>query len=321
MEKQPLIDEERLDADGIETAATPTSQHQHPRQRNISARRQFAIALVATLSGLFLLRIMFGLAGSLHPFSVSSWTLGCHGHHASSSSSSDHAAPATDRIISDIGTNSSPKLVPLEAHIMVQHTLSSPFLPSRPSPANHLSGLQSKCPDARDCLHDLVIPAMERVSSYVNFTLSYIGTPTYDDDGVACMHGPTECLGNILELCAATIYPDPKYYLGFTMCLSNEYARIPGRDLVSDCALEHGMSFAELNECASADSGAQGVDLLRKSVERSQEAGVKKSCTVRLDGEVRCVRDGGVWYDCEGGEEWGDLVKDVERLYERYNQV
>jgi hypothetical protein len=41
--------------------------------------------------------------------------------------------------------------VPLEAHIM------------------------SKCPDARDCLRQLVLPAMQRVYQKVNFTLSYIG--------------------------------------------------------------------------------------------------------------------------------------------------
>lgn len=44
-----------------------------------------------------------------------------------------------------------PRRVPLEAHIM------------------------SKCPDARDCLHDLVLPAMVNVSQYVDFKLSFIG--------------------------------------------------------------------------------------------------------------------------------------------------
>ena len=42
--------------------------------------------------------------------------------------------------------------VPLEAHIM------------------------SKCPDARDCLMDLVVPAMEQIEDLVDFRLSFIGT-------------------------------------------------------------------------------------------------------------------------------------------------
>ena len=43
-------------------------------------------------------------------------------------------------------------LVPLEAHIM------------------------SKCPDAKDCLRDLVVPAMEDIVDMVDFNLSFIGT-------------------------------------------------------------------------------------------------------------------------------------------------
>ena len=49
------------------------------------------------------------------------------------------------------GLRSQETLVPFEAHIM------------------------SKCPDAKDCLEKLVVPAMVQVSDKVNFTLSYIG--------------------------------------------------------------------------------------------------------------------------------------------------
>ncbi|KAH8900047.1 hypothetical protein GQ53DRAFT_816078 [Thozetella sp. PMI_491] len=137
-------------------------------------------------------------------------------------------------------------LVPLEAHIM------------------------SKCPDARDCLRDLVLPAMQQVHDKVDFTLSYIGTPT-ENDGVDCKHGPAECLGNIIQLCALTLYPDPKIYLGFTMCLMRNYHDIPQRSLIEDCALEHAINFDKLNECATRDDGAFGIGLLRDSVKRSSE--------------------------------------------------
>ena len=48
-------------------------------------------------------------------------------------------------------------LVPLEAHIM------------------------SKCPDAKTCLEELVVPAMEQVVDMVNFRLSYIGSVDDND--------------------------------------------------------------------------------------------------------------------------------------------
>ncbi len=51
-----------------------------------------------------------------------------------------------------ISQNNASALVPLEAHVM------------------------SKCPDARDCLRDLVVPAMEKIADKVDFRLSFIGT-------------------------------------------------------------------------------------------------------------------------------------------------
>lgn len=127
----------------------------------------------------------------------------------------------------------------------------------------------------------MVLPVMQRVYDKVNFTLSFIGTPT-DNDGVACMHGPAECMGNILELCAASLYPDPKIYLGFTMCLSKNYKEIPERSLVEDCALEHGMDFESLNECGVRDDGGFGVGMLRDSVRRSTQVCFKKASSLEM---------------------------------------
>lgn len=78
-------------------------------------------------------------------------------------------------------------------------------------------------------------------------------------------------MGNIIELCAAKIYPDPKIYLGFTMCITRQYHDIPDRELVEGCALEHAMDIKKLNDCATKDDGAFGVGMLRDSVRRTAE--------------------------------------------------
>jgi len=78
-------------------------------------------------------------------------------------------------------------------------------------------------------------------------------------------------LGNIIELCAQELYPDPKAFLGFTMCMTKDYMHIPQRSLVEDCALEHAIDFDELNKCATKDDGAFGIGMLRGSVRRSSE--------------------------------------------------
>lgn len=146
-------------------------------------------------------------------------------------------------------------------------------------------------------------------------TSSKISRVDDHSDEVSCMHGPPECLGNIIQLCAARVYHDVKIYLGFANCMTSNYSQIPDRDLVESCALEHGIDFEKLNRCIS-DEG-HGVELLRNSVLRSQENNVTKSCTVRLAGKVRCIRDGGKWYDCPGGSEVSDLVRDIADLYEQ----
>jgi hypothetical protein len=57
--------------------------------------------------------------------------------------------PASQRPLV-ISTELAEKKIPLEAHIM------------------------SKCPDAKDCLQKLVLPAMEQISDKVDFKLSFI---------------------------------------------------------------------------------------------------------------------------------------------------
>lgn len=98
----------------------------------------------------------------------------------------------------------------------------------------------------------------------------------------------------------------------------SSYQKIPERSLIESCALEHGVDFEKLNACVSEEG--KGLDLLRKSVERSEHFGVKRSCTVRLLGAVRCVRDGGEWKDCEspygakGNGRVEQLIEDVNHL-------
>jgi hypothetical protein len=44
---------------------------------------------------------------------------------------------------------------------------------------------------------------------------------------------------------------------------------------------------------------------------------VTTSCTLRLNNEVYCVRDGGEWTDCPHGADVNDLIIAIEKLYGR----
>ncbi|KAL4807704.1 hypothetical protein BDV18DRAFT_158909 [Aspergillus unguis] len=202
----------------------------------------------------------------------------------------------------------------------------------------------SKCPDARDCIRELVVPTMERVNDKVDFKLSFIANVSNQTSDVDCMHGPGECIGDMLMLCAANLPFPPENgsqgrtptvrYLGFSTCLISQYEEIPGRDLVEHCALEHGISFEALNECVSRqdddpnksiqEGPPGGLSLLRESAKHSAELGVKTSCTVRIDDGVWCVRDGGVWRNCakDGqGSQVSVLVDEIETRWAQRNSV
>lgn len=120
----------------------------------------------------------------------------------------------------------------------------------------------------------------------------------------------------MLELCAAHHYPNPKIYLGFVMCMTNQYEDIPSRELVQECALEHGMSFDKLNDCTAAEGGSLSVDMLRTSFNRTAALGIDKSCTVTVNNDVFAIRDGGEWKNLKNGSSAVDLVDEINRLYQ-----
>ncbi|KAH7063468.1 hypothetical protein B0J12DRAFT_758881 [Macrophomina phaseolina] len=212
------------------------------------------------------------------------------------------------------------KRVPLEAHIMYVAAVSSahPKLPNKPTSPQTTES--DRLINPKFSAHPLlVLPTMVEISDRIDFKLSYIGKPTDHDDGVECKHGESECLGNMIELCAADKYPDPKIYLGFTYCLTRQYEKIAERHMIQDCAMEHGIDFARINDCLTQDDGGYVADLLQASFVRSAEANVTKSCTIRLDEKVRCIRDGGEWKDCPGGSDRDSLIRDINNLYQELN--
>jgi hypothetical protein len=175
--------------------------------------------------------------------------------------------------------------------------------------------IMSQCPDATYAFVHLISPALEQISPLVNYTQSFIGTPTAS--GVACKHGPSECLGNMLHLCAAKLTAPSLDYLPFSRALLEEYGKVTDQDFIKSAAEKAGIDFDELNRCVSNIGPGGGMDLLVTSVERTEEAGVKKSCTVRVEGEVVCVRDDGQWKDCPHGSGVKDLVRLVKEAHQR----
>lgn len=131
------------------------------------------------------------------------------------------------------------------------------------------------------------------------------------------------------DLSLAASYPRTPVIrsLGFANCLIDDYSRIPERDFVQQCALEHGIDFDALNRCASQQDDSpgeslSGIALLRQNVQRGKKLGVTISCTVRLDDNVWCIRDDGEWKNCVQHGEGGKpqvLIAEINKLFEERN--
>ncbi|KAF3930461.1 hypothetical protein ABW20_dc0108069 [Dactylellina cionopaga] len=157
---------------------------------------------------------------------------------------------------------------------------------------------------------------MEKLYESGIFTLrpTYIGTPDDSNGGMACKHGPGECLGDILELCAYELFkPQPKMWLGFIYCMGRNYPEIPDETYVTECALSSGLDVQKLEECA-APEGTNGMELLRASARRAIKLGIHTSCTITVNGKQVCVRDNAQWKGCSGKPE--DLISEIRKAYD-----
>lgn len=170
----------------------------------------------------------------------------------------------------------------------------------------------TKCGNAKVALTELILPTVERVYDTVDFKLSIIAGIS-EDGAIECKHGPEECKGSIMELCAQETH-DPWTTLRFVECLTNEFERIPDRAFYEECSSKHSIDLEAVDRCAARDGGAYGLKLLRESAQHTIDMGVRISGTVRLNEEIYCIRDKGKWTNCPNGAGVDDLVDAIEQL-------
>lgn len=182
-------------------------------------------------------------------------------------------------------------------------------------------GVMSRCPDALLC-ESVFDHVLRKVADKVDLSLTFIGTinatePTY---GVTCMHGPDECAGNIQELCAIK-YAPTKQWWQFVQCQNfqgREKIGLP--ETAQQCAHAAEIDWEEsgVGTCASIAESSEGIQLLHESVRATQKLGVKKSCTILINGKQVCIHDS-TWKECEGGHRPDDFVRQINEEYDRLN--
>jgi len=210
---------------------------------------------------------------------------------------------------------------PLEMHVQVPQ--SNPLLKSDVKVPVTL-GVMSRCPDALVC-ETVFDDVLKQVGDKVNISLSFIGklNASESDFGVTCMHGPEECAGNVQELCASKHLPQEQWW-NYLQC-QNFHGRpkIGTPKVALECANVADFNWQDsgVGECAGLDGegkGEEGVQLLKASVQKSQDLGIQKSCTVIINGKQVCIHDGG-WKRCKDGHAPEDFIRQINEVYEDLN--
>ncbi|KAM6495894.1 hypothetical protein JOM56_008600 [Amanita muscaria] len=185
-------------------------------------------------------------------------------------------------------------------------------------------GVMSRCPDAIFC-ETIFDRVLQQVKDKVTLSMRYIAKldPSEPTFGVECMHGPEECAGNVQQLCVAK-HASQSHWWEFVQCQNfggREHVGQPS--LALKCARAVGIDWESsgVGQCAGLDgsgTGAEGVKLLQDSVALTSKLGIKKSCTIIIDGKKVCIHDG-KWKRCYNGHSVKDFVRQINEAYDRLN--
>ncbi|PRP79079.1 hypothetical protein PROFUN_13181 [Planoprotostelium fungivorum] len=137
--------------------------------------------------------------------------------------------------------------------------------------------------DARFC-ERFFNPIVQQLAPILNVSMHYIGGEK--NGQFECMHGPTECMDNRMQLCARE---QTEKWWDFVI----------EQDGGASTATSNDWNTTALRECAISQRGAQ---LLSESFRYTESKGVKKSCTMFIQGKLFCVHDG-TWKKCKTHDE------------------
>ncbi|KAL1916005.1 uncharacterized protein VTP21DRAFT_6009 [Calcarisporiella thermophila] len=170
--------------------------------------------------------------------------------------------------------------------------------------------VMSKCPDAALC-EATFSKVIESSDVPVELNLRYIAVPDESRPfGGACLHGDTECLGNIQELCFHDSCPKANW-LNFVRCMNEQRELIGTTDEIPrNCSERMGYSYGPVRDCTLSP---RGKELFKKSMQFVIDKGVRYSCTVFIDNEYDCMVDSGKWQNCRGGSTVQDFVDRIRR--------
>ncbi|XP_047478942.1 gamma-interferon-inducible lysosomal thiol reductase-like [Penaeus chinensis] len=117
--------------------------------------------------------------------------------------------------------------------------------------------LETLCPDSINFVVNQLVPARDSLTDIMAVNITAYGfasdQPSGDGYVFECQHGPGECKGNMIVVCAKK-YLDHETYVDFTLCLmSGFYPPIEGEK----CAERVEVEWQPIDNCSQSVEGEQ----------------------------------------------------------------
>ncbi|XP_013196703.1 gamma-interferon-inducible lysosomal thiol reductase [Amyelois transitella] len=117
---------------------------------------------------------------------------------------------------------------------------------------------ESKCPDSRSFVLWQLKPAMQLLRNRIKLQLVPFGKArsTNTGYGFECQHGPSECLGNVVQDCALSLMydRDDSEKTEYVAC---EMSTLAGARGSLECVQNANLAGAAVNQCISSGRGRQ----------------------------------------------------------------
>jgi hypothetical protein len=173
--------------------------------------------------------------------------------------------------------------------------------------------VMSKCPDAVYC-ETALADVLQVVKGFTTLNMHFIGQK--QEDGTwKCKHGDAECNGNIQQLCVelnSKNYQRYDWLFKFVLCNNKEgLDNIGSFTTAAKCLKEAGIPLAAATKMLGCMYAPGHESTLAADFAQTAALGVGTSCTIQVDGNTVCVRDGGEWKDCPAGTD----AKDFKELF------
>jgi len=142
----------------------------------------------------------------------------------------------------------------------------------------------SKCPycSAYTVLFTSTVMSKAGLPEIIDLKEDFIGS--VNGGQFTCTHGPSECVGDEILICASQMYPEGWSWWNLTSCMQSDYTNVPSN--FQSCAEKSGYNSTIIAAIQACSQDKTGVQLLTASFNEASNQGIDEAPTIIINGKT-----------------------------------